>query len=276
MGKARAKSDDPFKGYRVKGKFKLRDFDPEATPFARGDEAAQRTLLDALATELDALQDRLHAGGERKLLLVLQGMETSGKDGTIRWVFSKTSPLGVRVAAFKAPTEEERARDFLWRCHAVVPRAGELMVWNRSHYEDVLVPPVNGWIDKDETTRRCEQINAFESLLTDTGTQIVKCFLHISPDEQKKRLQARVDDPAKHWKFSMGDLEVRKQWPQYMRAYERALAATSSAAAPWYVIPANDKLHRNLMIAELLVLTLRNMKLAPPQANPALAGLRVE
>ena len=276
MGKARATSDDPFKGYRVKGKFKLRDFDPEATPFARGDEAAQRTRLDALATELDALQDRLHAGGERKLLLVLQGMDTSGKDGTIRWVFSKTSPLGVRVAAFKAPTEEERARDFLWRCHAVVPRAGELMVWNRSHYEDVLVPPVNGWIDKDETTRRCEQINAFESLLTDTGTQIVKCFLHISPDEQKKRLQARVDDPAKHWKFSMGDLEVRKQWPQYMRAYERALAATSSVAAPWYVIPANDKLHRNLMIAELLVLTLRNMKLAPPQANPALAGLRVE
>ena len=276
MGKVRAKSDDPFKGYRVKGKFKLRDFDPEATPFARGDEAAQRTRLDALATELDALQDRLHAGGERKLLLVLQGMDTSGKDGTIRWVFSKTSPLGVRVAAFKAPTEEERARDFLWRCHAVVPRAGELMVWNRSHYEDVLVPPVNGWIDKDEMTRRCEQINAFESLLTDTGTQIVKCFLHISPDEQKKRLQARVDDPAKHWKFSMGDLEVRKQWPQYMRAYERALAATSSAAAPWYVIPANDKLHRNLMIAELLVRTLQNMKLAPPQANPALAGLRVE
>ena len=276
MGKARAKSDDPFKGYRVKGKFKLRDFDPEATPFARVDEAAQRTLLDALATELDALQDRLHAGGERKLLLVLQGMDTSGKDGTIRWVFSKTSPLGVRVAAFKAPTEEERARDFLWRCHAVVPRAGELMVWNRSHYEDVLVPPVNGWIDKDETTRRCEQINAFESLLTDTGTQIVKCFLHISPDEQKKRLQARVDDPAKHWKFSMGDLEVRKQWPQYMRAYERALAATSSAAAPWYVIPANDKLHRNLMIAELLVRTLRNMKLAPPKPNPALTGLRVE
>lgn len=276
MGKARATSDDPFKGYRVKGKFKLRDFDPEATPFARGDEAAQRTRLDALATELDALQDRLHAGGERKLLLVLQGMDTSGKDGTIRWVFSKTSPLGVRVAAFKAPTEEERARDFLWRCHAVVPRAGELMVWNRSHYEDVLVPPVNGWIDKDETTRRCEQINAFESLLTDTGTQIVKCFLHISPDEQKKRLQARVDDPAKHWKFSMGDLEVRKQWPQYMRAYERALAATSSVAAPWYVIPANDKLHRNLMIAELLVRTLRNMKLASPQANPALAGLRVE
>ena len=276
MGKARAKSDDPFKGYRVKGKFKLRDFDPEATPFARGDEAAQRTRLDALATELDALQDRLHAGGERKLLLVLQGMDTSGKDGTIRWVFSKTSPLGVRVAAFKAPTEEERARDFLWRCHAVVPRAGELMVWNRSHYEDVLVPPVNGWIDKDEMTRRCDHINAFEGLLVDTGTQVVKCFLHISPDEQKKRLQARIDDPAKHWKFSMGDLEVRKQWPQYMRAYERALAATSSATAPWYVVPANDKLHRNLMIAELLVRTLRNMKLAPPQANPALAGLRVE
>ena len=206
----------------------------------------------------------------------LNGFELKVKDGTIRWVFSKTSPLGVRVAAFKAPTEEERARDFLWRCHAVVPRSGELMVWNRSHYEDVLVPPVNGWIDKDATARRYEQINAFEDLLTETGTQIVKCFLHISADEQKKRLQARIDDPTKHWKFSMGDLEVRKQWPQYMRAYERALAATSSAAAPWYVIPANDKLHRNLMIAELLVRTLKKMELAPPKANPALAGLLVE
>ena len=281
MAKSKSKSaksgaSDPFKPFRVKGKFRLGDYDPESTPFARGDDAAQRARLDALAGELDELQDRLHAGGERKLLLVLQGMDTSGKDGTIRWVFSKTSPLGVRVAAFKAPTEEERARDFLWRCHAVVPRSGELMVWNRSHYEDVLVPPVNGWIDKDATARRYEQINAFEDLLTETGTQIVKCFLHISADEQKKRLQARIDDPAKHWKFSMGDLEVRKQWPQYMRAYERALAATSSAAAPWYVIPANDKLHRNLMTAELLVRTLKKMELAPPKANPALAGLLVE
>ncbi len=274
--RAKAKAADPFKPFRVKGKFKLKDFDPEATPFARGDEAAQRLRLDALASGLDELQDRLHAGGERKLLLVLQGMDTSGKDGTIRWVFSKTSPLGVRVAAFKVPTEEERAHDFLWRCHAVVPRAGELMVWNRSHYEDVLVPPVNGWIDRDETARRYEHIVAFERLLADTGTQIVKCFLHIGPDEQRKRLQARVDDPAKHWKFSMGDLDVRRQWPQYQRAYERALAATSTGIAPWYVIPANDKLHRNLMIAELLVRALRGMKLAPPKANPALAGLRVE
>lgn len=275
MAKHKSKSD-PFKPFRIKGKFRLRDFDPESAPFARGDEAAQRARLDVLANELDELQDHLHAGGERKFLLVLQGMDTSGKDGTIRWVFSKTSPLGVRVAAFKAPTEEELARDFLWRCHAVVPRTGELMVWNRSHYEDVLVPPVNGWIDKDETARRLAHIDAFESMLADTGTQIVKCFLHISPEEQKKRLQARIDDPSKHWKFSMGDLDVRKQWPLYMRAYERALAATSSATAPWYVIPANDKLHRNLMIAELLVRTLRNMKLAPPKANPALAGLRVE
>ncbi len=269
-------AEDLFKAYRIKGKFKLAEIDPEATPFARGDESAQRARLDELATELDRLQDRLHAGGKRKVLLVLQGMDTSGKDGTIRWVFSRTSPLGVRVAAFKAPTEEERARDFLWRCHAVVPRVGELMVWNRSHYEDVLVPSVNGWIDKDETERRFDHIKAFERLLAETGTTIIKCMLHISPEEQRKRLQARIDDPAKHWKFNLGDLEVRKQWPLYMKAYERALAATSTAWAPWHVIPANDKLHRNLMIAELLVKTLRDMKLEAPAANPALKGLVID
>jgi len=268
-------ANDLCKSYRIKGKFKLADFDPEATPFSRGDEGALKARLDRLASELDEAQDRLHTGGTRKLLLVLQGMDTSGKDGTIRWVFSKTSPLGVRVAAFKAPTEEERARDFLWRCHAVVPRSGEIMIWNRSHYEDVLVPVVNGWIDPAETKRRYGHIRAFEQLLTDTGTTVLKCMLHISKDEQRKRLQARIDDPAKHWKFSLGDLEVRKQWPLYMKAYQRALAATSTPEAPWYVIPANDKLHRNLMVAELLLYTLAAMKLPPPDPNPALVGLRV-
>ena len=259
---------------KVEPPIRLKDFDPG---YCNGlDKEATRVETTKLCQRIGELEELLNANAKHSIIVLLQGMDTSGKDGTIRWVFSKTSPLGVRVAAFKAPTEEERAHDFLWRCHAVVPRSGELMVWNRSHYEDVLVPPVNGWIDKDATARRYEQINAFEDLLTETGTQIVKCFLHISADEQKKRLQARIDDPTKHWKFSMGDLEVRKQWPQYMRAYERALAATSSAAAPWYVIPANDKLHRNLMIAELLVRTLKKMELAPPKANPALAGLLVE
>lgn len=274
-GKSR-KGGDRFERFRVNGKFKLAEIDPEATPLSRGDEGALKARLDTLAGELDTLQDRLHSTGQRRLLLVLQGMDTSGKDGTIRWVFSKTSPLGVRVAAFKVPTEEERARDFLWRCHAVVPRAGEIMVWNRSHYEDVLVPVVNGWIDEAETKRRYAQINDFERLLVETGTTVLKCMLHISKDEQKKRLQARIDNPAKHWKFSMGDLEVRKRWGEYMKAYQRALAATSTAYAPWYVIPANDKLHRNVMVAELLLAALRAMSLPEPEANPALAGLVVE
>jgi PPK2 family polyphosphate:nucleotide phosphotransferase len=273
---ANKKSNDRFKPFRINGKCTLARFDPEATPFAKGDEAAQRALLDKLASELDELQDLLHAGGTHKVLLVLQGMDTSGKDGTVRWVFSHTSPLGVRVAAFKAPTEEEKARDFLWRCHAVVPRAGELMVWNRSHYEDVLVPVVNGWINKEQTAQRYAHINAFERLLTDTGTAVIKCMLHISADEQKKRLQARIDEPTKHWKFSLGDLEVRKQWPSYMKAYEKALAATSTKYAPWFVIPANDKLHRNLMIAQLLVATLKGMKMKAPAANPQFEGLVVK
>ncbi|WP_307692331.1 PPK2 family polyphosphate kinase [Variovorax ginsengisoli] len=264
-----------FKKYRVGDKFKLDRCNPAATPFLEGTEAQQARQLDALAIELDKLQNLLHAAGQRKVLLVLQGMDTSGKDGTIRWVFSRTSPLGVRVAAFKAPTEEERARDFLWRCHAVVPRAGELTVWNRSHYEDVLVPVVEGWIDKAQTRRRYAQINDFERLLTETGTVIVKCMLHISPEVQRQRLQERVDTPGKQWKFSMGDLDVRKKWVPYQAAYEKALRATSTRDAPWYVIPADSKMHRNLMIARLLVKTLDRMDLRVPPSDPALEALVV-
>ncbi|MDM0103917.1 polyphosphate kinase 2 family protein [Variovorax sp. J22R24] len=265
-----------FKKFRVDGKFQLSKVDPANSPFLEGDEAEQREQLDALAIELDELQNLLHAEGRRKLLLVLQGLDTSGKDGTIRWVFSRTSPLGVRVTAFKAPSNDERAHDFLWRCHAVVPRSGEIMVWNRSHYEDVLVPVVEGWIDKAETKRRYAHINDFERLLTETGTVVVKCMLHISKDEQRSRLQARVDDPGKHWKFSMDDLAVRKKWDAYQRAYESALTATSTPDAPWYVVPADSKRHRNLMIAQLLVKTLKEMKLRTPSSDPALKGLVVE
>ncbi len=267
-----------FKPYRVGGtaKFRLSQIDPGATPFLEGNEAEQRERLDALAVQLDELQNLLHAEGRRKLLLVLQGMDTSGKDGTIRWVFSRTSPLGVRVAAFKAPSEEERAHDFLWRCHAVVPRTGEIVVWNRSHYEDVLVPVVEGFIDKTELRQRYAQINDFERLLNETGTVIVKCMLHIGRDEQRARLQARVDTPGKQWKFSLGDLEVRKKWNVYQHAYEKALGATSSAHAPWHVIPADNKRHRNLMIAQLLVKTLEQMKLKAPPPDPAFKGLMVE
>lgn len=249
--------------------------DPGARPFGSQDKAADRMTVEQLALELDELQDLFLADARFKLLVVLQGMDTSGKDGTVRWVFSRTSPLGVRVAAFKAPSEQERAHDFLWRCHAVVPGAGELAVWNRSHYEDVLVPVVEGWIDKAETRRRYAQINDFERLLTETGTVIVKCMLHLGPDEQRQRLQARIDTPGKQWKFSMGDLEVRKKWVPYQAAYEKALRATSTRHAPWYVIPADSKMQRNLMIARLLVKTLDAMDLRVPQPDPTLGRLVV-
>ena len=265
-----------FRKYRVGSKFSLSDIDPGDTPFLEGDEAAQRAQLDQLSGELDALQNLLHAEGRRKLLLVLQGMDTSGKDGTIRWVFSRTSPLGVRVTAFKAPSEDERAHDYLWRCHAVVPRSGEIMVWNRSHYEDVLVPWVEGWIDKAELRRRYAQIQDFERLLVETGTVVVKCMLHISKKEQRERLQARIDEPGKRWKFHLDDLKVREKWDDYQRAYEQALRGTSSKHAPWHVVPADSKRHRNLMIAQLLVKTLRDMKLAVPPADPALDGIVVK
>ncbi|HYP83818.1 polyphosphate kinase 2 family protein [Variovorax sp.] len=267
-----------FKPYRVpsSGKFKLSKIDPGETPFAQHNEHKQHEQLDDLAQELDKLQNMLHAESRRKVLLVLQGMDTSGKDGTIRWVFSRTSPLGVRVTAFKAPGEIELAHDYLWRCHAMVPAAGQLMVWNRSHYEDVLVPVVEKWIDRKQADLRYRQINDFERLLTETGTTIVKCMLHISRDEQRERLQERIDEPDKNWKFSRGDLDVRKKWDAYQRAYERALAGTSTDWAPWHVIPADSKTHRNLMIARLLIKTLKDMKLRFPPADPALKGIVVE
>jgi PPK2 family polyphosphate:nucleotide phosphotransferase len=265
-----------FKKYRVGGRFRLPSIDPAATPFLKGPDEVQRDELESLAIRLDELQNLLHAEHRRKLLLVLQGLDTSGKDGTIRWVFSRTSPLGVRVKAFKVPSEDEHAHDYLWRCHAAVPPAGEICVWNRSHYEEVLVPVVEGWIDKAETRRRYAQINDFERMLSETGTVVIKCMLHISRDEQRARLQARIDDPSKNWKFAMADLDVRKKWDAYESAYETALAATSTAWAPWHVIPADSKHHRNLMVAHLLVKTLQQMKLAVPPSDRALKGLIVQ
>jgi PPK2 family polyphosphate:nucleotide phosphotransferase len=271
-------SKDPFKPYRLtgKGSVRLKDFDPAATPFKKGSEAAQAAALDKYAIELDQLQNLLLANGKKRVLLILQGMDTSGKDGVVRWVFSRTSPQGVKVHSYKAPTEQERAHDYLWRCHAQTPAAGELMVWNRSHYEDVLVPVVNKWIDADQARQRYKQINQFERMLAENNTLIIKCFLHISKEEQRKRLQARIDDPSKHWKFSLGDLEVRKQWSDYQAAYEALLNKTASDHAPWYVIAANDKMQRNLMIAQLMIGSLKQLKLKTPPANPELKNLRVE
>jgi PPK2 family polyphosphate:nucleotide phosphotransferase len=274
-----ARSSNGFKAWKVGRQLKLAGLDPAAQPFAGSSQERNDGRLEELAVEIDRLQDLLHANGTagapHKLLLVLQGMDTSGKDGTARAVFTRCSPLGVRVAAFKAPNEVERAHDFLWRVHAVVPQAGEIAIFNRSHYEDVLVPFVEGWIDTQQRNRRLEQINAFERLLHDSGTRIVKCYLHISKEEQKRRLQARLDDPAKRWKFQMGDLATRAKWKRYLAAYETALGATSTPHAPWYVIPADSKTNRNLMIATLVARALADMKLKAPKPDFDPAAVKV-
>jgi PPK2 family polyphosphate:nucleotide phosphotransferase len=256
--------------------FALERLDPGAKPFSSGDKAQDKATVDALATELDSLQDLLFADRRHKLLVVLQGTDTSGKDGTIRAVFGRTSPLGVHTVGWKAPSEEERAHDYLWRIHRQMPAAGEITIFNRSHYEDVLVPVVKGWIKPEQTAQRFAHINEFERLLAETGTVILKFMLHISFKEQGQRLQERVDDPTKRWKFSMGDLEVRKQWADYQKAYEALLGATSTPWAPWTVVPADSKTHRNLMIATLVRDKLKSLDLRYPPDDPALAGLKIK
>lgn len=256
--------------------FKLARFDPAAKPFSSGDKQRDKAMVETLAHELDVLQDLFYADKRFKLLVILQGTDTSGKDGTVRGVFGRMSPLGVHTTGWKAPTEDERAHDYLWRIHQKMPGAGEIMVFNRSHYEDVLVPPVKGWITPAQTAQRLAHINDFERLLTDTGTVVLKFMLHISPEQQRQRLQERLDDPAKHWKFALGDLETRKQWKHYQNAYETMLTVTSTPWAPWTMVPADSKTHRNLMIAYAVRHTLLKMKLRYPPPNPALQGLQIQ
>jgi PPK2 family polyphosphate:nucleotide phosphotransferase len=256
-------------------KFRLDKIDPGDKPFSTGDKAEDRARVDTLAVELDSLQNLLYADRRFKLLVVLQGTDTSGKDGTLRGVFGRMSALGVKTIGWKAPSEQERARDYLWRIHQHVPAAGEVMVFNRSHYEDVLVPPVNGWITKAQTKQRYAHINDFERMLTETGTVICKFMLHISKDEQRARLQERLDDPAKRWKFAADDLAARKQWDDYQAAYADLVSATGTSWAPWTVVPADSKTHRNLMIATLLKQQLESMGLGYPPDDPALKDLKV-
>lgn len=263
--------------YRVDAKkFSLKDF--KASDKSERSESKEQDALELakLATEINALQDILNAEGKRKVLLILQGMDASGKDGTIRHVFSECDPLGIRLASFKAPTGEELAHDYLWRVHQQVPKAGELVIFNRSHYEDVLIVKVHDWIDEAECLRRYAQINDFERQLAETGTVIIKCFLYISKEEQKTRMLERLEDPSKTWKFNPGDLKERALWPKYMRAYEQAMQGTSTSHAPWYVIPADSKTNRNLLISKLLLSTLKSMKLAYPPVPAEYKTLVIE
>lgn len=256
--------------------FEISAIDPAAKPCSSGDKASDKQAVEALALELDGLQNLLYADRRHRLLVLLQGIDTSGKDGTLRGVFSRMSPLGVHTVAWKAPNEAERARDYLWRIHQQVPAAGEITVFNRSHYEDVLVPVVNGDIGEAEARQRYAHINDFERLLSETGTVVLKFMLHISKDEQRRRLQDRLDDPDKRWKFQRDDLAVRKQWDLYQQAYQHAITATSTPWAPWTIVPADSKTHRNLMIALSLKATLQGLKLRYPQTDTALAKMRVE
>jgi len=258
--------------YRVNPKtFSLKDFNARDKTERSVTKEEDAIEFARLVSEINLYQDILHAEGKRKILLILQGMDTSGKDGTIRHVFSECDPLGIRLSNFKAPSTDELAHDYLWRVHQQVPKVGELVIFNRSHYEDVVIVKVHDWIDDAECRRRYAQINDFERMLTETGTTIIKCFLHISKGEQKKRLQERLDDSAKAWKFNEGDLEERKLWPLYAEAYDQAIKATSTKHAPWHIVPADSKTNRNLLISRLLLKTLKDLNPAYP---PVPAGFK--
>ncbi len=239
-------------------------------------KALDREQTLALTAQIAEYQAMLYAQRKQKILLVLQGMDTSGKDGTVQAMFSNINPMGIRAVAFKAPTDIELAHDYLWRVHQQVPVRGEIAIFNRSHYEDVLITLVQKMIDEKECQRRYAQIRDFERMLSETGTVIVKVFLHISKEEQRERLQERLDDPNRQWKFDTNDIVQRKKWDDYQRAYEAAMRETDCDQAPWYVVPANSKTQRNLVVASLLLETLQSLGLAFPAADPALTALKIE
>jgi len=241
-----------------------------------GDKQQSEKTMAQLNKRLEALQELLWADRHHRLLVVLQAMDTGGKDGTVRKVLEGVNPIGVRVASFKQPTSPELAHDYLWRVHQLVPGDGEIVVFNRSHYEDVLAVRVHDLVPKSRWEKRYRHMVEFEKLLADEGTTIVKFFLHISKDEQRHRLQARIDDPTKHWKFSLGDLDERKLWDDYKRAYEDALSHTSTTFAPWYIVPADHKWYRDLVVATILVQTLEGMELRYPAPAEDLSGIVVE
>ena len=252
--------------YMVKpGKpFKLAHCDPRAANgFSSKEDAKADTIRDAAA--IDALQDRLFAEGKRSLLVILQGIDCSGKDGTVRAVFNHCGPIGVRVQPFKAPTVDELAQDYLWRVHRVCPPRGYIGIFNRSHYEDVLVVKVRGFAPADVIERRYDEINAFEKMLADNGTKILKFMLNISKEEQAERLTERIEIPEKRWKFNPADLEDRALWDDYMKAYEVALTRCSTHHAPWYVIPADRNWARNAAISRIVRETLEEMNPKYPE-----------
>ena len=248
--------------------------DPTARIGAETKDAGLARLQE-LVERLGVLHNRLVAEADRSLLLVLQGMDTSGKDGTIRNVLTGVNPQGCRVVSFREPTTTELDHDYLWRVHAVCPADGELAIFNRSHYEDVVAVRVRGIVPEPVWRRRYAHIRAFEQLLVDEGTTVVKVFLHLSRDEQRKRLQERLDNPEKRWKFKAGDLDDRRLWDDFAEAYEDAIHETSTAYAPWYVVPADHNWVRNLCVAEILVNALERLDPQLPEPDPGIESLEI-
>lgn len=248
-------------------KLDLDEFDPDDTHLVRGGKTEGKVQNEAIRKRLSDLQELLYAGHEWKLLIVLQGMDTSGKDGAIRHVMSGFNPVGTRVVSFKKPSPEELDHDYLWRVHRQTPAKGEAVVFNRSHYEDVLIVRVHNLVPKSTWQKRYDQINAFEQMLHDEGAVILKFFLHISKKEQRARLQARIEDPTKRWKFQHTDVEERKLWKEYQQAYEDALSQTSTELAPWYVVPANQKWYRNYVLGSTIAEALEALHMNYPEPD---------
>jgi len=264
--------------YKVKSgqKISLSDWDPNETSAFDGDKKEAKEIFTKTNEELKTLQELLYVENKHKVLIVLQGMDTSGKDGVISRVFEGVNPQGVKVSSFKVPSDEELSHDYLWRVHKQVPGKGEMIIFNRSHYEDALVVRVHKLVPDKVWRKRYDQINSFEKMMTEEGTTILKFYLHIDLDEQKQRLQERLDDPSKRWKFNINDLNERKLWDQYTSAYEDVLSKTSKAWAPWYIIPANRNWYRNLVISSILVDKLKRLKMEYPVPEENLDGIIIE
>ena len=259
---------------KVKKKLNLRNWD--ADYHANKSKEGVEKELTVFSSQLSELQYKLFADNRHALVIILQGVDASGKDGTIRHVMGALNPQSCYVKAFKVPTTEELSHDYLWRVHNAIPAKGQIAVFNRSHYEDVIEPQVHDLVPKNELTTRFRQINDFERYLSENHITVLKFFLHLSKDEQKKRLIKRLHDPTKGWKISESDLHSRKYWDKYTLSYEKVLAVCSTKYAPWYIVPANSKWFRNWVVAQVLIETLDNMKLKYPQPKIDISKLSVE
>ncbi|MEE4195332.1 MAG: polyphosphate kinase 2 family protein [Anaerolineae bacterium] len=266
-----------FEKFRVKpgDEIKLTDFSANGKEYYDGEKDVAKKQAKELNARLEELQELMYAEGKRKLLVVLQGMDTSGKDSTIRYVFEGVNPQGVKVSSFKVPTPLELAHDYLWRIHQKTPASGQIMIFNRSHYEDVLVVRVHQLVPESRWEKRYAHIRNFEQMLVDEDTKVVKFFLHIDKEEQKERLLDRRDTPKKQWKFSTGDLKERELWEKYQEAYQDAINETSTKDAPWYIVPANQKWFRNLLITSVLVEILEGFEMKYPEVEEGIEHIEV-